>query len=189
MKQHPTEFGTGDGPTSDELGEEGHEKPSEAEAYAAENRKKRQRDDLGYIQGGLDRIVSGLGSIGSGLVAVLQSLGDLVANLPLSKEVILGSLVLLLVISNVYTYLAFRSQAPTRQARRLGRENDLSEVVRLLLEKGSTKVNGKTHEGGDPANEVADLVRLLDGVEKRAARLKSAVGGGTAGEVRHDSLD
>jgi hypothetical protein len=194
MKEHQTEFGAPEGEGADDddatakaVGAADGETQTEAEAYAAKNRKKRMDDDKGFISGGIDTVLGGFGAIGSGLSTVFSSVGDLLSDLPVGKEVILGTFILLLLASNVYTYFAFRERAPERLARRAGRENELSEVVRLLLEQsGGVKLGHKGH--ADPQSEVSELMRMLDDVEGRAARLRSAVA--KAGQqVAHAELD
>lgn len=190
VKENPGEFGApedtddADATTAKGAASGETDKRTAAEAYAAENRKKRQDDELGYLQGGFDKVVSGFGAVGSGLSAVFESVGDLISDLPVGKEVILGTFILLLLASNVYTYMAFKGRAPERLARRQGRENDLSEVVRLLLEKSGHGHDQHMEHIGEPRREVAELMRLLDVVEARADKLRSAISH-AGGEIRH----
>jgi hypothetical protein len=192
IKEHPAEYGAPEG--SDETAGEGStddgENHTEASAYAAENRKRRQDNDMGYIQGGFDKVFSGFGAIGSGLSAVFESVGDLLSDLPIGKEVILGTFILVLLASNVYTYMAFKGRAPERLARRQGRQDDMSEVFRMLMERSAGLADagriGQNH--AEPRKEVEELVRMLDDVEARTARLRSAVT--KAGEhIPLDELD
>lgn len=193
IKENPGEYGAPEGSEQSDdpssarnNAEEGH---TEASAYAAENRKKRQDGDMNLLQGGVDKVFSGFGAVGSGLSAVFSSIGDLISDLPVGKEMILGCLILILLGSNVYTYMAFKGRAPERLARRQGRENDLGEVVRLLLEKSGGLPNvHESHEGrANPREEAEELRRILDIVESRAAKLRSAVTR-IEGDMQHQEL-
>lgn len=197
IKENPAEYGAPEGTdevdeTSSPTSGKGEIHQTEASAYAAENRKRHRDEELGYISGGLDKVLSGFGAIGSGLKAVFETVGDMISDLPVGKEMILGTFILVLLASNIYTYFAFKGRAPERLARKQGRENDLSEVIRLLLEQsgGGHKVIQGEHGRGhaQPRREYEELMILLDEVEARTARLRSSVS--KAGDdVRHLELD
>jgi hypothetical protein len=178
MKAHPTEFfpeGTSAEDGAALAGEE--EKLSDAEKYAAQTRKARQAQDYSALQGALDSVLSGLKAIFSGLGTAIESISDLL-NLgdEGSKVVILGILVLILVGSNLYTYIAYRPTSPElRQYRRSGgQDGDLSEAVRLLLQGGYRGgYRGESELG--PREEVTDLLRILDQVEGRTATLRRSL--------------
>ena len=161
IKEYPSEFGH----SGEEVCEVEEKAPTEAEKYAAEAKRKRHEDDLGYIQGGIDKVSSGLASIGSGLAAVIRALSDMASSGTITKEVVFSLIIGILVISNIYTYVAFSSTSPARVARRQERENDLSEAVRLLLAQSSS-----IH-----TRDAQALVQILDNVEERVVQLRSAI--------------
>lgn len=179
MKEHPTEFFVA-GAESDQSAateaEAENEKLSAAEEYAAETRRKRHNQDYSGLQYALDSVETGFSAIFTGIKAAVESISDLL-NLgdEGSKVVILGIVVVLLVVSNIYTYVAYKpTSTELRRLRRMGRGGDeMSEAVRLLLQNAN---GGHTHDyGATPRDEVNDLIRILDEVEKRTARLKGAL--------------
>jgi hypothetical protein len=182
MKSHPTEFfPEGTAADLDEVEAE-NQKLSDAEKYAAQTRKNRQNQDYSALQGALDSVLSGIKAIFGGLWTAIRSISDLL-NLgdEGSKVVILGLLVLVLVASNVYTYVAWRpsSESTLRRFKRNGGEGDLNEAIRSILAG-----NGR-REGISPREEGVELMRILDQVEKRSAALrnsiKSSIGGAGGG--------
>lgn len=179
MKEHPIEFaGEGGAVEEEETKVEDHEtkQPTEAAAYAAQQRKERQ--DRGYwsMQGGLDSVLSGLGSIGSGLKAVFDALMDIISDIPLSKETLFGSVILILIVSNVYTYFAFKTTRESVQARRaekMGYEYDVLGAGEENVEDAVRRILGERKRS--PVHEARELERILEGVEVRFNKLKSAV--------------
>ena len=151
IKEHPSEFGRSDEPC-DVIDEK---TPTEAEMYAAEAKRKRHEDDLGYIQGGLDKVSSGLSSIGTGIAAVFRALSDMASEGSISKELIFTIIIVILVLSNIYTYTA----QPTRN--RQEREHDLSEAVRLLLAQSRHTTDAQ------------GLLQILENVEARVQVLRT----------------
>ena len=155
------------------------EKPSEAETYAAEQRQKRQDKDVTYLQWAADSVVFGLGMIGTGLKTAVDAIGDMVGG----KEAILGSVIALLIISNIWTYYSVNSGdgASMRRAKRLGkgsgmRDDEVAEALRLVLDG----------RGGGamviPREEVGMLRDMLDEVERRAIKLREMVDSSVGGE-------
>jgi hypothetical protein len=176
MKAHPTEFFP-EGSSADADPTE-DEKLSDAEKYAAQTRQNRQAQDYSALQGALDSVLAGFKAIFSGLSTAIASISDLLSlGEEGSKVVILGILVLILVGSNVYTYVAYRPTSPElRQYRRSGgQDGDLGEAVRLLLQNANAGQGQRSGGGGrdlTPREESQDLMRILDDVEKRAAALR-----------------
>jgi hypothetical protein len=148
MKEHPSEFGRSDEP-------EIVEKPTEAAMYAAEAKRKRHEDDLGYIQGGLDKVVAGFWSIIAGITAVARALTDMASAGP--KEAVFTAIIVVLLISNIYTYVAF--QPSDRYAQRI----HVTQAVQLLLAQSQN-----THDA-------QGLLSILDNVEKRLEELRRAI--------------
>lgn len=198
MKEHSVEFAGHDGDMDDvedvKTVNVEEKKPTEAAAYAAQQRKERQERDYWSMQGGLDRILSGMGSIAMGLKAVFDALTNIISDIPLSKETLLAVIILILVVSNIYTYFAFKTTKESvraRRARKLGNgydglsaENDMEEALRKILRERSRT----------PKEEAQDLERMLDGVEERLNKLRSAtrtirVENGEARRDGHTGLD
>lgn len=184
MKAHPTEFFP-EGTTSedaDAANEAESLKLSDAEKYAAQTRKNRQNQDYSALQGALDSVLSGFKAIFGGVGTAIESISDLL-NLgdEGSKVVILGILVLILVGSNIYTYVAWRPTSESMEMRRYkrsggrGGDGDLSEAVRMLL-RNAGHASGHEREGERKAvsarEEADDLARILDQVEERTAALR-----------------
>jgi hypothetical protein len=189
MKSHPTEFFP-EGTTADldELEAE-NQKLSDAEKYAAQTRKNRQNQDYSALQGALDSVLSGIKAIFGGVWTAIQSISDLL-NLgdEGSKVVILGILVLVLVASNVYTYVAWKPSTEStmmRRIKRIGGEGDFSETLRSILQDhGHTR-----REGSSPREEGVELMRILDQVDQRSAALRKSIKsniGGHGGQVGLD---
>jgi hypothetical protein len=185
MKAHPTEFFP-EGASAEDAEPAEDESLTDAEKYALQTRKNqnRQSQDYSALQGALDSVLSGFKAIFSGLSTAIASISDLLSlGEEGSKVVILGILVLILVGSNVYTYVAYRPTSPElRQYRRSGgQDGDLGEAVRLLLQNANAngKGQGLRSEGGGsalgPREETQDLMRILDDVERRTAKLRGQV--------------
>jgi hypothetical protein len=189
MKSHPTEFFP-EGASADSADIEAEQALSDAEKYAAQTRKNRQNQDYSALQGALDSVLSGIKAIFGGVWTAIRSISDLL-NLgdEGSKVVILGLLVLILVASNVYTYVAWKPTSEStliRRGRRTGQEGDLSETLRLLL---ANTGQGRGLEGRAPREELNELVKILDEVEKRSAALKGALKSSVGGEGGGVELD
>jgi hypothetical protein len=114
----------------------------------------------------LDKVASGVSSICAGLGAVVRATSDLVLSDKSGSNALI-SIIALLVLSNIYTYVSFSRAAPARMAKRVERENDLTHAVRMLLESRQPIK--------EPAKEAHELLRILDEVDARAQRLRSAV--------------
>lgn len=198
MKEHPTEFhvaGVKDPAEGDAEGEK--EKLSAAEEYAAETRRKRQNQDYSALQGALDSVLGGAKAIFTGLFTAVESISDL---LNLGEEggkvVILGLIIAILVISNIYTYVAYKPKSSeSRRLNRLGwdesgivdvREGGYSEAAMAMFRNNEGRDSGLTTR-----EEVNDLVRILDAVEQRASRLRGLLDSKTGNQGRgdHESLD
>jgi len=179
MKAHPTEFFP-EGASAEDAEPAEDESLTDAEKYALQTRKNqnRQSQDYSALQGALDSVLSGFKAIFSGLSTAIASISDLLSlGEEGSKVVILGILVLILVGSNVYTYVAYRPTSPElRQYRRSGgQDGDLGEAVRLLLQNANHGQGLRSEGGGSalgPREETQDLVRILDDVERRTAKLR-----------------
>ena len=179
IKQHATEFLDKDQAEDEEEAPTKGEKDenlSEAEVYAAEQRHRRELDSWS-LQGGLDHIVSGLKSIGSGVYDIVGSLCDYVQDLPLTKGTLLVGIIFLLLFSNVYTYYAYKSTSKAnlrrvkKQMARYGGD-DMAEAMRTLLSPEGRQ------EAMDQARQLRDI---LDEVERRATNLRQVIVSDTEG--------
>jgi len=138
IKDHAEEFGA-DGIEEVEAEEE---KPTAAAAYAAAQKQKKEKQERSPLQGVFDTL----------------------SNIPMTKETILAAVILVLVLSNVYTYYA--APRPKRlvaqdETRRLS----VDEAVRLLLRE--------KHHG--PLQQAEELNKILDDVEQRVVQLRASV--------------
>jgi hypothetical protein len=197
MKAHPTEFFP-EGTSSEdaEAADEAENlKLSDAEKYAAQTRKNRQNQDYSALQGALDSVLSGFKAIFGGVGTAIESISDLL-NLgdEGSKVVFLGILVLILVGSNIYTYIAWKPSSESMELRRYKRsggqleDGDLSETVRMLLRNaGHGSSHGRGRESVSPRGEAEDLARILDQVAERTAALRDALKSSIASDEHSSS--
>ena len=117
--------------------------------------------------------------IRTGLKTAFDAIGDMVGG----KEAILGLVITLLIVSNIWTYYAVNSGDgdSMRRAKRLGkrsgmRDDEVAEALRLVLEgRGGGAVVV-------PREEVGELREMLDEVERRAIRLREIVESSVGGE-------
>lgn len=204
MKAHSTEFfvaGAEDDAEQAAADEAAaaDEKLSDAEKYAAQTRRARQNQDYSALQGALDSVITGFKAIFSGLQTAVESISDLL-NLgdEGSKIVLLGLVILALVASNIYTYVAYKpTSAELRRLRRMGvaggsTEADVNEAIRLLLQnagRAGVQEQEAYSSTQTPCKEADELVRILDEVERRAVKLRGALKSSIGGQTAHASLD
>ncbi|WOO84709.1 uncharacterized protein LOC62_06G008226 [Vanrija pseudolonga] len=187
MKEHPTEFAVAGADHIEEAEVEVVSSPTgttEAQQYAAEARRARQDRDYWVLQGSLDSVLSGFKSIASGVSTAADAVGDLIGDWPISKGTFMVIIIVGLMLSNIYTYLARPvSQHKVKRLQRLGpNEEDIAEAVRLILAKRAATT---------PKDEIAELLRLLDEVEARSAKLRSSLeqSSSTLGQSSLEELD
>ncbi|WVF65961.1 hypothetical protein IAT40_000699 [Kwoniella sp. CBS 6097] len=164
---------------------------SEAQAYANSSRKKRKDEDLSVLQAGLDSLTSGAKAIFSGLGGIFESISDLLADTPFKVQNLMGLVIVILVISNIWTYTSIDRQASIeRRERRLGSGSGSGSNGR---NKGDDSLVG-LREGyaddefaravkrvlaarsADPRKEEGrELMRILDEVEARLTSLREGV--------------
>ncbi|KAL1407061.1 hypothetical protein Q8F55_006474 [Vanrija albida] len=176
MKEHPTEFAVAGAEHIDEAELEAPTSPAgttEAQEFAAQARRARQDNDYWVLQGSLDSVLSGFKSIASGISTATDAVGDLIGDWPIGKGTIMAVIILGLMLSNIYTYLARPvSQHKVKRLQRLGpNEEDIAEAVRMVLAKRAAAT---------PKDEIAELLRLLDEVEARSAKLRTSLEEGSA---------
>jgi hypothetical protein len=182
MKEHPTEFavaGAEDAEDGEDMPSGGvSPTPTEAQEYAAQNRRARQDADYWLLQGALDSVLFGLKSIGQGVGTAWNTLNDLLTDGPLSKGSLMMILIIILLASNIYTYLA--RPASQHKAKRLQRfgpsEDDVADAVRIILAKRAATT---------PDEEVKELLRILDEVDSRSANMRATFLDGSK-ETGHD---
>lgn len=190
MKSHPTEFFP-EGTSADVVDEEAEsQKLSDAEKYAAQTRKNRQNQDYSALQGALDSVLSGIKAIFGGVWTAIRSISDLL-NLgdEGGKVVILGLLVLILVASNVYTYVAWKPSSESAMLRRYQRTGgaDVGQTLKSLL-PGQGPGNER-RAASTPREEVDELVRILQAVDRRSTELRGILESSIGGEGSAAKLD
>lgn len=157
------------------------------ESAAAKARKERQDADWWNLQAGIDSLVRGGQTIAEGLKACIDSVADMLFDNGLSKQGILWILIVLLVLSNIYTYLyadtsrsargiqrggeirfsTEREQQQQQQPSRSVYDEQVAEAVRMVLSQQRTMM--------DPVKEAKDLLRILDSVEGRMSQLRDEI--------------
>ena len=170
IKEHPAEFAVEGQTTDDEAKEETFSEPTEAAAYAAQQRKERDDRDYSLMHGGLDSVVSGIKSIISGLRSVTDALSDMFDG-SVSKEGVFALIIVVLVVSNFYTYFAYKSSRTDVEIRRsrLGyRNDDVENAVRAILRERERPRSA--------VEEARELQRILDEVGSRYQRLQIEIG-------------
>lgn len=173
MKEHPTEFAVAgaenaEAAEEEEAGGQGVPSPTEAQEYAAQNRRSRQETDYWMLQGAFDSVFSGLKSIANGMGTAVNTISDLLTDAPVSKTALMATFIAILLASNIYTYLTRPiSQHKVKRLQRFGpSEEEVTEAVRLIMAK---------RVAATPKEEVAELVRLLDEIDSRSASLRSSL--------------
>ncbi|WWC66772.1 uncharacterized protein I206_100677 [Kwoniella pini CBS 10737] len=198
IKENPGEFaGIGGGSDDDEIELnqieneklEEKENKSEAQVYADQTRKKRQEEDMGLLQYSFDTLISGLKSIFSGIKGIFESLNDLLIDTPFKIQNLMGIIIILLIISNIYTFLNIdKSAKKERRYKKLGSESgsgsgfksgkvmknddfdsDFFEkaIKRILYEQQSIN--------SDPIEEIKNLLNNLDNIESRVGKLRDSI--------------
>ncbi|CAK9779701.1 unnamed protein product [Cutaneotrichosporon oleaginosum] len=191
MKEHPTEFTVAGAEDAEEVQEEASKGgttsiKTEAQEFAAKNRRARQDADYWQLQGALDSVLSGFTSIASGIGTAYNTISDLLSDSPISKASFMAALIAVLVASNVYTYVAQpESKHKEKRLQRFGYENDVAEAVKYVLDRRAAAT---------PKDEIAQLLLLLDEVDERSVALRRALQrAGLNGELesvnREDELD
>jgi hypothetical protein len=202
IQAHPEEFAGADGgedvvqhvETAVHL-----DKRSEAETYAADARRNASNEKT---------------SSAGMLSTAFETLGDIIGSVPLTKETLMGLLIAVLVLSNIYTFISGRttSQKTERRSRRLVSYRDVGEIgdeemaeaMRKLLESAGARSRAKDVQaevvyaertGGDAGQariEAEELIKVMEELEKRTERLRgmlnSAVTPVDAGEKGVDDV-
>jgi hypothetical protein len=172
MKEHPTEFTVAGAEDAEQVEEEASKgtttgNQTEAQEFAAKNRRARQDADYWQLQGALDSVLSGFTSIGSGIGTAYNTISDLLSDSPISKASFMAALIAILVVSNIYTYVAQpESKHKEKRLQRFGYENDVAEAVKYVLDRRAAAT---------PKEEIAQLLQLLDEVDVRSAALRKAL--------------
>ncbi|RSH81505.1 hypothetical protein EHS25_006862 [Saitozyma podzolica] len=181
IKEHATEFASPDGVEDEAPAEETKQEqpPTEAQAYADQARRERHERDFTYMQGALDSVSTGVGFIFSGLKALFEALRDVLSDSPMSKESIMGTVILVLLLSNLYTYYAYSGTTRMGKRSRLARlseDDEVAEAMRLLLQNAARPQESIREEA-------AELERILDQIEQRTTRLKGMLQSAVTAEV------
>jgi hypothetical protein len=163
IKEHPAEFGTttvqsvvaGTSTTSPAASN-----LTEAERYAAQYKSKPAQTSY------------------STFISILRSIGNILGGLELSKETVLGGLVLILLLSNIYTFV-------NKGNGKTGRFREGDESGSLIGDEQVARAMRVLMRGRleDPGAEARELMRILDGVEERARGLRGMLRGIAGEEV------
>ncbi|WVR03539.1 hypothetical protein IAU60_000531 [Kwoniella sp. DSM 27419] len=197
IKENPVEFAGEGGADEEEAVDPAavvdvkvKEPTSEAQAYADRTRRQRKDEELSLLQAGVDSLISGVKAILIGIRGVGSSVSDMLADTPFRTQNLLGAIILILVISNIWTYMSIdRAATQQRRARRIGvrvptgagpyEDEELAEAVRRVLAQ-------REH---DPRQEALELAKILDDVESRVTRLRASLSAVRAGESTPLALD
>ncbi|WWC99175.1 hypothetical protein V866_006070 [Kwoniella sp. B9012] len=183
IKENSSEFAVEGGAGDEEVeaasaeGQESKEnqKETEASAYANENKRKRKDEDMGLLQSGFDSLISGIKSIFSGIKGIGESVEDLLSDTPFKIRNLMGVLIVLLVISNIWTYYSIdRSAIKERRYKKLGGPSGTNEGIKDIEDVVRRVLQGR-REIGSPKEEVNELIRVLDDVEIRVNKLRGDV--------------
>lgn len=171
MKEHPTEFAVAGAEDAAAVEAEADDNtasnPTEAQEYAAQNRRARQDADFWQLQGALDSVISGFTSIFSGIGTAYNTISDLLSDSPVSKASFMAVVIAILFASNIYTYVARpASKHKEKRLQRFGYENDVAEAVRFVLDRRAAAT---------PKGEISELLLLLDEVDARSAALRKSL--------------
>ncbi|WWC85880.1 uncharacterized protein L201_000747 [Kwoniella dendrophila CBS 6074] len=190
IKEHPSEFvgegGVDEGEleAAEEVAQEEKEQ-TEAQAYANENtpRQKRREEDMGYLQSSIDMFVNGLKSIFGGIKGIFDSLEDLLQDTPLNIKNLMFLLIILLIISNIYTYAKIdKNQVVNRRNQKLSHnrrnqidyldnnEENVEDIVKRILQQ-----NLHQYDRNSPKDELNELMTMINNVESRLNNLKSSI--------------
>lgn len=212
MKQHASEFvmqGADGKPIPDEepvhsAGVESTnvEKEVLVQPDLAAARRKKVEEDANAFQYALDRIVTGGKALGSGIWALVQWFGDMLGGLPGGRDLALLLLVFALLLSNWWTYTAWKShksQAKTqeREARRAARlgfspvgtsVEDLQRMVDGAVQKHLVGPS-ESGEVSGLGSQTAMILRQLNALEERIITLRTGlVAADAVGEAGLDDM-
>ena len=135
-----------------------------------------------YMQGALDTATSGFSTLLRGLSDLAASLWDILRDTPLI--LVLSIFVVVLLGLNMWTYFTYSrsGRSDARRARRIGQRvlgmetDEVGEAMRLLLESAGERGGaGAMRALLAPGEEARELMRLIEDVEMRAARLRAVV--------------
>jgi hypothetical protein len=200
MKEHASEFARegAEGETAEEEQEQQAAAEREAletkeldiKAAKEEARRQREEDERNALQWAFDRIVEGGKTLGGGLWSLISTIMDMARDIPLTKETLLGVLILILLLSNIWTYFSLRSERMSdKQALRNARRRE----SRMSLRQGMSPIEDVADEqiveavkaflGGFPtpkhesdlAGEARQVIAMLEEVERRADVLRAKV--------------
>lgn len=191
IKEHVTEF-AGEGGVDaeddvDTIASADGKQPTAAEDYAASTRRERQNADLSALNWSIDAVVSGAKTIGGGLWGVLESIGDLIGSVPINKETALIGLILILLVSNLWTFffLTTSGDSTSRRAKRHRLQqtyeaDDVAEAMRLLLGEHHRSVSPRETTAvalKTPLEEANELLVVLADVEAQVSRIRATIAG------------
>ncbi|GHJ86827.1 hypothetical protein NliqN6_3229 [Naganishia liquefaciens] len=195
MKQHASEFtmqGADGKPIPDEepthsAGVESTnvEKEVLVQPDLAAARRRKEEEDANAFQYALDRIISGGKALGSGLWALIQWFGDMLGGLPGGRDLALLLLVVALLLSNWWTYTAWRShkdhaKGQGREVRRAARNfspvgtsaEDMQRMVNGAVKKYLSGTS-ESSEVGCLGSQTAVILEQLNALEERIVTLRT----------------
>ncbi len=189
MKEHATEFARegGDGETiSEEEAAAEQEAAVEASAADADDaiaaRRKRGEDERNNIQWAFDRIVGGGKNLFGGIWSLVSTIIEILGDFPITKEMWLAILILLLLVSNIWTYVSLRNErmsdksamrSARRRQQRMGwggggvEDGEIAQAVAEYFTRATVS---------SPPQEAMQLTRMLEEVERRVEALKARMG-------------
>ena len=151
-------------------------------------RRKKVEEDANAFQYALDRIVTGGQALGSGLWALVQWFGDMLGGLPGGRDLALLLLVLVLLLSNWWTYTAWKSnkvqmKTQGREARRaagLGFSPvgiSAEDIQRMVDDAVQKYLVGPSESGevGGLGSQTTVILKQLNALEERIITLRTGL--------------
>ncbi|KAJ9104253.1 hypothetical protein QFC19_004070 [Naganishia cerealis] len=205
MKEHASEFAMqgADGKpiteveTADEVGATGGVGATNVEEQVlvqpdlAAARRKRLEEDASAFQYALDRMITGGKAFGSGVWALVRWFGDIIGGLPFGKDLALVLVIGLLLVSNVWTYKALKSNKVSRvedreskRAAKLGSSPvgsgtaDLQQLVDKAVTRyfqASAESIGLGEAGSSLGSYTAVILQELNALENRIVEIRKGI--------------
>jgi hypothetical protein len=197
IKEHASEFvveGDDGEPIPDEPIVEAEPGPVVVERPAVTEKpgRRNREHDANAFQAAFDAVVDGISTLLGGILAIFSTVFGILQDIPLSRESLFGLLVVILVLSNVWTYVSMKDaknvvkleeKRAKREARMGGGARTAAQSVPLRREEVTAAVKAyfEGHPDGsdvpDPlsdfSEETKDLLRQLTRIEDRIGLARS----------------